>query len=103
MQIFSGEHSMTWLFLSTVSRSNFNLECWFFAEGGKPGGRTPIKTFRARRRTNNIFKLLVTSGRESNPGHSSGKTMLLSLRHSQSSYVLGRELFIPLTLSNDNT
>ena len=81
---------MTWLFLSTVSRSNFNLECWFFAEG-------------ARRRTNNIFKLLVTSGRELNPGHSSGKTMLSSLRHSQSSYVLGRELFIPLTLSNDNT
>lgn len=27
---FSDRHSTRWLFLSTVSRSNWNLECWFF-------------------------------------------------------------------------
>ena len=62
MEILSGEHSMRWLFLSIVSRSNFNLECWYFARGGKPGVRTPRKTFRTRKRTENTFNLLVTPG-----------------------------------------
>ena len=26
---------MGWLFLSTFARLSWNLECWFFAEGGK--------------------------------------------------------------------
>ena len=35
---FSSVQSTKWLFLSAVSRSNWNLECWFFCGGKKTGG-----------------------------------------------------------------
>ena len=34
LDISSGQ-SVGWLFLSTFARLSWNLECWFFAEGGK--------------------------------------------------------------------
>ena len=36
---FSIGHSTSWLFLSTVSRLNWNSKCWFFwrEETGEPG------------------------------------------------------------------
>ena len=52
---FNNGHSTKWLFLSTISRSNLNLECWYF-------WREEIwrKTLRARMRTNNKLNPQVT-------------------------------------------
>ena len=38
---FRSVQSTKWLFLSAVSRSNWNLECWFFVEWRKP--EDPVK------------------------------------------------------------
>ena len=52
---FNNGYSTKWLFLSTISRSNLNLECWYF-------WREEIwrKTLRARMRTNNKLNPQVT-------------------------------------------
>ena len=52
---FNNGHSTKWLFWSTISRSNLNLECWYF-------WREEIwrKTLRARMRTNNKLNPQVT-------------------------------------------
>ena len=49
---FQWKSTSKWLFSSTVSRSNWNLEMLVFVEGGKPES-TRRKTLRARMRTNN--------------------------------------------------
>ena len=43
-------------------RLNWNLECWFFAEGGKLNRRIRRKTLGARTITNNKLNLYVTPG-----------------------------------------
>ena len=43
---FRGEHSTTWLFLSTVSRSNWHLQCFFLRK--EEYQRTQRKALRAR-------------------------------------------------------
>ena len=47
---FSSAHSTRWLFLSTVSKWNWNLECWFLWMEEKQ--RTRRKTHGANMRTN---------------------------------------------------
>ena len=47
---------------STVSRSNWNLECWFFPGGRKPG-ESGRKTPGARMRTNNKLNQHIKPGR----------------------------------------
>lgn len=57
--IISG-HSTRWLFLSTVSRSNWNLECWFLWMEEKQRNRR--KTHGATMRTNKKHKTHLTPG-----------------------------------------
>ena len=51
---------MRWLFLSTVSRSNWNLKCWFLQR--KKNQRTHRKTLGARTRTKKKLNPHLTPG-----------------------------------------
>ena len=77
---FSSAHSRRWLFLSTVSRSNWNLECGFLWRG--ENRRTRRKTLRAGTRTNSKLNPHVTIGPEIEPGD--GRRALSPLRHPHS-------------------
>ena len=54
------EHSTRWLFLSTVSMSNWNLEFWFMRSGRNPRRKTRRKPLGARTRTGNKLNPHVT-------------------------------------------
>ena len=64
LDINSGQ-SVGWLFLSTFARLSWNLECWFFAEGGN--WRTYRKPLGTRMRANNKLNPHVTPGPGSEP------------------------------------
>ena len=76
---FSSAHSMRWLSLSTVSRLNWNLECWFLWMEEKQ--RTRRKTHGAGMRTNKKHNTHLTPG-PGILGHSGERQSLSLLCHS---------------------
>ena len=76
---FSSAHSMRWLSLSTVSRLNWNLECWFLWMEEKQ--RTRRKTHGAGMRTNKKHNTHLTPG-PGILGHSGERQTLSLLCHS---------------------
>ena len=77
----SNRHSTRWLFLSTISHSNWNLECWFLWR--EETLRAWRKTLGVEMRTNNNLNPHVLPGLGMKPSYISYKVLSVVLEETE--------------------